>query len=109
MQKCRPTSTLIKQNNGDLRITGKIRFCSFFRNFHQKSNVGPDANFELMSYNPFSVNDNFFNSESDPDINLRRDISPLDIKYFSPNEIREGFECFCKNDFYLAHKHQEYK
>ena len=58
-----------------------------------------------MSYNPFSVNDIFFNSESDPDIDFYSGISPLDTKYFSPNEIHEGFECFCKNDFYLACKH----
>ena len=26
--------------------------------------MAPDASFESMSYNPFTVNDNFFNSES---------------------------------------------
>ena len=51
-----------------------------------------EANFESMSYNSFTVNDNFFNSESDPDINFYSDISPLDTKYFNPNEIHEGFE-----------------
>ena len=56
----------------------------------------PDANFESMSYNPFTVNYNFFNSESNPDINFYSDISPLGTKYFNPNEIREGFECHCK-------------
>ena len=51
--------------------------------------MAPDANFESMSYNPFTVNDNFFNSESDPD-----------IKFYSHiYEIREGFECLCKNCF----------
>ena len=54
-----------------------------------------------MSYNPFIVNDNFFNSESDPYINFYSDISPLDTKCFNPNEIREGFECLCKNGFPL--------
>ena len=56
----------------------------------------PDANFESMSHNPFTVNDNFLNSESDPDVNFYRDISPLDTKCFNPDEIREGFECFVK-------------
>ena len=65
--------------------------------------MAPDANFELMLYNPFTVNDNFFNSESDPDINFYSDISPLDTKYFNPNEIREGFECLCKNGFSVLH------
>ena len=49
------------------------------------------------------MNDNFFNSESDPDINFYSDISPLDTKYFNPNEIREGFECLCKNGFPVLH------
>ena len=56
-----------------------------------------------MSYNPFIVNDNFFNSESDPYINFYSDISPLDTKCFNPNEIREGFECLCKNGFSVLH------
>ena len=66
--------------------------------------MAPDANFVSMSYNPFTVND-VFNSESDPDINFYSDISPLDTKYFNPNEICEGFECLCKNGFCLALKH----
>ena len=45
----------------------------------------------------------FFNSESDPDINFYSDISPLGTKYFNPNEIREGFECLCKNGFSVLH------
>ena len=32
--------------------------------------MSPDANFESVSYNPFTVNDILFNCESDPDINL---------------------------------------
>ena len=66
-----------------------------------------NAKLESISYNPFTVNDNFFNSESDPDINFYSDISPFDTKYFNPNEIREAFQCLCKNGFCLARK-QEY-
>ena len=65
--------------------------------------MAPGANFESMSYNPFTVNDSFFNSESDPDINFYSDISHLDTKYFNPNEIREGFECLYKNGFSDLH------
>ena len=65
--------------------------------------MAPDANFELMSYNLFKVNDNFFDSESDPDINFYSDIFPLDTKYFNPNEIREGFKCLYKNGFSVFH------
>ena len=63
----------------------------------------PDANFESMSYNPFTVNDDFFNSENYSHINFYSDISPLDTKYFNPNEIRKGFECVCKNGFSVLH------
>ena len=31
------------------------------------------------------------------------DISPLDTKYFNPNEIHEGFKCLCKNSFSILH------
>ena len=62
-----------------------------------------NANFESMSDNLVTVNDNFFNSESDPDFDFYSDISPLDTKYFNPNEIREGFECLCKNGFSVLH------
>ena len=62
-----------------------------------------DANFESMSYNPFAVNDNFLNFESDPDINFYSDMSPPDTKCFSPNEIGEGFECLCENGFSVLH------
>ena len=48
------------------------------------------------------MNDVFFNSESDPDINFYSDISPLDTKYFNPNEIRD-FECLCKTGFSAFH------
>ena len=65
--------------------------------------MAPNANFESMSYNPFTVNDNFFNSENDPDTNFYSDISPLGTKYFNLNEIRECFECLCKNGFSVLH------
>ena len=45
-----------------------------------------------MSYIPITVNDKFFNAEALSDINFYSDISPLDTKYFNPNEIPEGFE-----------------
>ena len=52
--------------------------------------MATEANFESVSYNHFTVNDNLFNSESDPDTNFYTDISSLDTKYFNPNEIRES-------------------
>ena len=65
--------------------------------------MAPDANFESISYNPFTVNDNFFSSESYLDINFYSVISPLYTKYLNPNEIREGFEYHCKNSFSVLH------
>ena len=55
-----------------------------------------------MSYNPFTVNENFLNSESDIHI-LIFIVSPLETKYFNPSEIPESFECFCKNGFSVLH------
>ena len=49
------------------------------------------------------MNDNFFNSESDPVINFYSDISPLDKKYFNPNKIRQSFECLCKNSLSVSY------
>ena len=48
--------------------------------------MASDANFEPMSYNPVTVNYNFFNSESDPDINFYSDISPLRHKIFQSKQ-----------------------
>ena len=50
------------------------------------------------------MDDNFVNSESHPDISFYSDISPLDTKHFSPNEICEGFECLCENGFSALHQ-----
>ena len=43
--------------------------------------MAPEANLKSMYYNPFKMNDNFFNSENDPDINFYSDIFPLDTKF----------------------------
>ena len=64
----------------------------------------PSANIKSISYNPFTVNDSFINSKSDPDINFYDDISPLDTKYVNPNETSEGFKCFYKYDFSVLHE-----
>ena len=56
-----------------------------------KTKIAVYKNYESISFNPFTVNYSFFNSESDPDINFYSDISPLDAKYFNPNKIRESF------------------
>ena len=48
----------------------------------------PGSIFDSVLDNPFTVNDNFVNSESNSDINFHSDISPLDTTFFNPNEIR---------------------
>ena len=55
--------------------------------------ITPDTNFESISYNFFTKNDNCVNS----------DISALDIKYFNQNKTSEGFEFLCKNTFSVLH------
>ena len=59
----------------------------------QKTKITPDTNFESISYNFFTKNDNCVNS----------DISALDIKYFNQNKTSEGFEFLCKNTFSVLH------
>ena len=63
-----------------------------------------DANLESISYNPFTVNDNFVNFESDPYISFYSGISPLYTKCFNANEFCEGFECLCENGFSAFHR-----
>ena len=63
----------------------------------------PDANFESISYNPFTLSNNFVNPEIDPDNIFYSDISSLDKKYFNPNKTCEVFEFLCKNEFSVLH------
>ena len=65
--------------------------------------MAPDTNFRSMSHNHFIVNDIFFNSESDRDINFHINISPLDTKYFNPSEVCESFERLCKSGYSVLH------
>ena len=65
--------------------------------------MAPKANFESISYNTFTVIDNVFNSESNPDISFYRDIFSLDTDYFNSNKVCKAFKCLCKNNLSVLH------
>ena len=55
----------------------------------------PEPNFESMSFNPFSNNNNFSDGNQDPDVNFFLDNIPsLNTKYFSPSDVKIGFSKF---------------
>ena len=54
----------------------------------------PESSFESLSYKPFLVNGNLtVNAELDPDVNFSQNISSLDTRYYSIDDI----ETFVKN------------
>ena len=69
----------------------------------QKTKITPDTNFESISYNLFTKNDNCVNTKSNPDIYFFSDISALDTKYFNQSKTSEGFEFLCKNALSVLH------
>ena len=63
--------------------------------------MAPDANFESFSYNYFTVNDIFFNSQSKSDINYHIGIFSLKTKCFKLHETLKGLDC--QNGFSVLH------
>ena len=54
--------------------------------------MAPEPNFESMRFNPFSNNNNFSDSNQDPDVNFFLDNIPLfNTEYFSPSDVIIGF------------------
>ena len=54
-----------------------------------------NSSFESLSFNPFSVNEDFKDNDQDPDVNFyQTQISSLDPSYSFLNEIKEKLENF---------------
>ena len=63
-----------------LRALGKISYLNYitivsrekveFFNFLASMKMQFESNFECLSFNPFSLKENFMNNESDPDVTL---------------------------------------
>ena len=64
-----------------------------------------EPNFESMSFNPFSNNNNFSDGNQDPDVNFFLDNIPsLNTEYFSPSDVKIGFSKFeCSDTFSALH------
>ena len=61
--------------------------------------MAPEPNFESMSFNPFSNNNNFSDGNQDPDVNFfLGNIPSLNTEYFSPSDIKIGFSKFKSSD-----------
>ena len=61
--------------------------------------MASELNFESMSFNPFSKNNNFSDSNQDLDVNFFLDNIPsLNIEYFSPSDVKIVFSKFESSD-----------
>ena len=57
--------------------------------------MAPEPNFESMNFIPFSSNNNFSDSNEDPDVNFFLDnILSLNTEYFKPYDVKIGFSKF---------------
>ena len=55
----------------------------------------PEPNFESLSFNPFSNNNNFSDSNQDPDVSFFLDNIPsLSTEYFWSYDVKIGFSKF---------------
>ena len=91
---------VFKRGNEEEKISVKYHFRAYW---HKK--ITPESNFESMSYNRFSVNDNLtFNTDFDPDIYFFQKFSSLEKKYFSIDEVKHSKEIiFDKKSFSVLH------
>ena len=64
-----------------------------------------EPNFESMSFNPFSNNNNFSDGNRGPDVNFFLDnILSLNTEYFSSSDVKIGFSKFeCSDTFSALH------
>ena len=71
--------------------------------------MAPEQNFELMSFNPFSNNNNFSDGKQDPNVNFFLDNIPsLSREYFSPSDVNKCFSKFESSDtFPVLHFNKE--
>ena len=60
-------------------------------------------NFESSFFNPFLLKDNSIYNEVDPGVNFFQDIPSLDIKYYSPPEVKENFKNFFEDAVSIFH------
>ena len=59
-----------------------------------------ESNFEFSSFDPLSLQENFMNNESDPDVNFyQNNVSNAEANYFSMTEVKSSWKGFYQNSF----------
>ena len=59
-----------------------------------------ESNFEYLSFDPFSLQENFMNNESDPDVNFyQNNVSNVEANYFLMTEVKSSLTSFDPNAF----------
>ena len=62
------------------------------------------SNFECLSFDLFSLQENFMNNESDPDVNsYQNNVSNVEANYFLMTEIKSSLKVFDPNAFSVLH------
>ena len=63
-----------------------------------------ESNFERLSFDPFSLQENFMNNECDPDVNLyQNNVSNVEANYFLMTEVKSSLASFDPNAFSVLH------
>ena len=63
-----------------------------------------ESNFECLSFDPFSLQENFMNNECDPDVNFyQNNVSNVEANYFLMTEVKSSLASFDPNAFSVLH------
>ena len=64
------------------------------------------SNSECLSFDPFSLQENFMNKECDPDVNFyQNNVSNIEANYFLMTEVKSSLARFDPNAFSVLHLH----
>ena len=59
-----------------------------------------ESNFEYLSFDPFSLQENVMNNESDQDVNFyQHNVSNVEANYFLMTEVKSSLTSFDPNAF----------
>ena len=62
------------------------------------------SNFECLSFDPFSLQENFMNNQCDPDVDFyQNNVSNVDVNYFLMTEVKSSLASFDPNAFSALH------
>ena len=63
-----------------------------------------ESNFECLSFDPFSLQENFMNNKCDPDFNFyQNNVSNVEANYFLMTEVKSSLASFDPNAFSVLH------